>query len=306
MVHESLEPARLLLPSWQAPIARAHLSNKACTVAVASGDGSLQVISKADGQHIQIAIKALQGFGVLFAELDVKAAGQRIKLPAVELPQTDQFFDSITSWLSLATKRMSTILLFTCVQDMMQVLEKNRTEPRTAEVDPITEFLHKPTEYSPSLIQSCGLHQTQHASRIWFTETAGLKYLNFPWLASHDISSFVHEQNRSEMRHLRHQNHHLKQQLEQQSDITMKLRDSMEVLTFQMNKRGPVKRASDTNNVEKTTAAARQRRKAEKRSYEQLLAGKQKALMLHDRQRQATHPRPPSSGRGGAVEQSDP
>ncbi|DBA82998.1 TPA: hypothetical protein ACH3X1_006775 [Trebouxia sp. C0004] len=279
MVHESLEPARLLLPSWQAPIARAHLSNKACTVAVASGDGSLQVISKADGQHIQIAIKALQGFGVLFAELDVKAAGQRIKLPAVELPQTDQFFDSITSWLSLATKRMSTILLFTCVQDMMQVLEKNRTEPRTAEVDPITEFLHK---------------------------TAGLKYLNFPWLASHDISSFVHEQNRSEMRHLRHQNHHLKQQLEQQSDITMKLRDSMEVLTFQMNKRGPVKRASDTNNVEKTTAAARQRRKAEKRSYEQLLAGKQKALMLHDRQRQATHPRPPSSGRGGAVEQSDP
>jgi len=56
----------------------AHLSDKACTVIVASGDGTLQITSKpsaVDGQHTQNAIKALQGFGILFAELDVKAAG---------------------------------------------------------------------------------------------------------------------------------------------------------------------------------------------------------------------------------------
>ncbi len=126
------------------------------------------------------------------------------------------------------------------------------------------------------------------------------------------------------MRQLRHQNHHLKQQLEQQRDITVKLQDSMEVLAFQMNKMGTVNRgqlgctmallqqtaqgsklgggstaqyvqASDTSNDEKLTAAARQRRKAEKRSHELLMAAKQEELRLQDRQMQATHPGPPSS-----------
>ncbi|KAL0024333.1 hypothetical protein WJX79_010756 [Trebouxia sp. C0005] len=67
----------------------------------------------------------------------------------------------------------------------------------------------------------------------------------------------VMEHDHSEMRQLRHQNHHLKQQLEQQReqleqhrDITIKTRDSMD--------------ASDTSSHEKLTAAARQRRKAEK------------------------------------------
>jgi len=124
------------------------------------------------------------------------------------------------------------------------------------------------------------------------------------------------------------------QQLEQQRDITVKLQDRMEVLAFQMNKMGTVNRgqlgctmallqqtargsklgggstaqyvqASDTSNDEKLTAAARQRRKAEKRSHELLMAAKQKELRLQNRQMQATHPGPPSSGSGGAAEQSD-
>ncbi|DBA97702.1 TPA: hypothetical protein ACH3X3_012588 [Trebouxia sp. C0006] len=59
--------------------------------------------------------------------------------------------------------------------------------------------------------------------------------------------------------------------------------------------------ASDTSSDEKLTAAARQRRKAEKRSQEMLIAAKQK----EDRQMQATHPEAPSSGSGGAADQSD-
>ncbi|DBA92363.1 TPA: hypothetical protein ACH3X1_015768 [Trebouxia sp. C0004] len=56
----------------------AHLSDKACTVIVASGDGTLQVTSQTsavEGQQTQTAFKALQGFGILFAQLDVKASG---------------------------------------------------------------------------------------------------------------------------------------------------------------------------------------------------------------------------------------
>ena len=56
----------------------AHLSDQACTVIVASRDGTLQVTSQASavaGQHTQTAVKALQDFGILFAQLDVKAAG---------------------------------------------------------------------------------------------------------------------------------------------------------------------------------------------------------------------------------------
>ncbi|DBA83428.1 TPA: hypothetical protein ACH3X2_006563 [Trebouxia sp. C0005] len=143
------------------------------------------------------------------------------------------------------------------------------------------------------------------------------------------------------MRQLRHQNHHLKQQLEQQReqleqhrDITIKTRDSMDVLACQMNKMRTVNmgqlgctmaplqqivqgsklgggstaqhvQASDTSSHEKLTAAARQRRKAEKRSHEMLLATKQKKVRLPDRQMQATHPGAPLSESGGAADQSD-
>ena len=62
----------------------AHLSDKACTVVVASGDGALQVTSKSsmtDGQHTRTAIRALEDVGIAFAELDMKASG--IPTPAV-------------------------------------------------------------------------------------------------------------------------------------------------------------------------------------------------------------------------------
>ena len=152
------------------------------------------------------------------------------------------------------------------------------------------------------------------------------------WLASHAVCSFAQEH--SGMRQLRHQNHHLKQQLEQQKDSMAKMQDTVDVLAFQMNKMGTVNRgqlgctlallqqtaqgsklgggstaqhvqASDTSSDEKLTAAARQRRKAEKRSQEMLLAAKQKEVRVQDRQMQATHPEAPSSGSGGAADQSD-
>ena len=63
--------------------------------------------------------------------------------------------------------------------------------------------------------------------------------------------------------------------------------------------------ASDTSSDEKLTAVARQRRKAEKRSHEMLMAAKQKEVRLQDRQMQATHPEGPSSGSGGAADQRD-
>ena len=136
------------------------------------------------------------------------------------------------------------------------------------------------------------------------------------------------------MRQLRHQNHHLKQQLEQQKDSMAKMQDTVDVLAFQMNKMGTVNRgqlgctmallqqtaqgskvgggstaqhvqAIDTSSDEKLTAAARQRRKAEKRSHEMLMAAKQKEVRLQDSQMQATHPEGPSSGGGGAADQSD-
>ncbi|DBA88291.1 TPA: hypothetical protein ACH3X1_016551 [Trebouxia sp. C0004] len=49
-------------------------------------------------------------------------------------------------------------------------------------------------------------------------------------------------QEHSEMRQLRHQNHHLKQQLEQHKDSMAKMQDTVDVLAFQMNKMGTVNR----------------------------------------------------------------
>lgn len=135
------------------------------------------------------------------------------------------------------------------------------------------------------------------------------------------------------MRQLRHQNHHLKQQLEQHRESMGKMQDTMDVMAFQMNKMGTVNReqlgctmallqqtaqgsklgggsttqhvqASDTSSDKKLTAAARQRRKAEKRSQEMLMAAKQE-VSLQDRQMQAAQPEGPSSGSGGAAGQSD-
>ena len=152
------------------------------------------------------------------------------------------------------------------------------------------------------------------------------------WLASHAVCSFAQEH--SGMRQLRHQNYHLKQQLEQQKDSMAKMQDTVDVLAFQMNKMGTVNRgqlgctmallqqtaqgsklgggstaqhvqASDTSSDEKLTAAARQCRKGEKRSQEMLLDAKQKEVRLQDRQMQATHPEAPSSRSGGAADQSD-
>ena len=158
----------------------------------------------------------------------------------------------------------------------------------------------------------------------------------FSWLASHTVCSFAQEH--SEMRQLRHQNHHFKQQLEQQleqhRDSMVKMQDTMDVMAFQMNQMGTVYRgqlgctmallqqtaqgsklgggstaqhvqAIDTSSDESLTAAARQRRKAEKRSHEMLMAAKQKEVRLQDSQMQATHPEGPSSGSGGAADQSD-
>ena len=162
------------------------------------------------------------------------------------------------------------------------------------------------------------------------------------WPKTRCVCSNVQEH--SELRQLRHQNHHLKQQIEQQShdfkqqieqqsydfrqqkDITVKLQDSMEVMAFHMNKMSTVNRGQlgctmallqqtaqgsriaggdgstayhlqvrDKSNDENLTAAARQRRKADKRSHEQLLAVKQKALKLRDRQMRASHSGGPSS-----------
>ena len=138
-------------------------------------------------------------------------------------------------------------------------------------------------------------------------------------------------QKHSELRQLRHQNHHLKQQveqqrhdfkqqIEQQKDITVKLQDSLEVMAFHINKMSTINRGQlgcpmaplqqtaqgssiaggdgstahhlqvrDKSNDESLTAAARQRRKADKRLHEQLLAVKQKALKLRDRQMRASH-----------------
>ena len=153
----------------------------------------------------------------------------------------------------------------------------------------------------------------------------------FSWLASHAVCSFVQEH--SEMRQLRHQNHHLKQQLEQHRESMGKMQDTMDVMAFQMNKMGTVNRgqlgctmallqqtaqgsklgggsttqhvqASDTSSDKKLTAAARQRRKAEKRSQEMLMAAKQE-VSLQDRQMQAAQPEGPSSGSGSAAGQSD-
>ncbi|DBB11207.1 TPA: hypothetical protein ACH3X3_006656 [Trebouxia sp. C0006] len=142
----------------------------------------------------------------------------------------------------------------------------------------------------------------------------------------------------SETRQLRHQNHHFKQQLEQQleqhRDSMVKMQDTMDVMAFQMNQMGTVYRgqlgctmallqqtaqgskfgggstaqhvqAIDTSSDESLTAAARQRMKAEKRSHEMLMAAKQKEVRLQDSQMQATHPEGPSSGGGGAADQSD-
>jgi len=64
----------------------------------------------------------------------------------------------------------------------------------------------------------------------------------FSWLASHTVCSFAQEH--SEMRQLRHQNHHLKQQLEQHRDSMVKMQDTMDVMAFQMNKMGTVNRDS--------------------------------------------------------------
>jgi len=158
----------------------------------------------------------------------------------------------------------------------------------------------------------------------------------FSWPASHAVCSFAQEH--SEMRQLRHQNHHFKQQLEQQleqhRDSMVKMQDTMDVMAFQMNQMGTVYRgqlgctmallqqtaqgsklgggstaqhvqAIDTSSDESLTAAARQRRKAEKRSHEMLMAAKQKEVRLQDSQMQATHPEGPSSGGGGAADQSD-
>ena len=143
-------------------------------------------------------------------------------------------------------------------------------------------------------------------------------------------------QKHSELRQLRHQNHHLKQQIEQQKDITVKLQDSLEVMAFHINKMSTINRAQlgcpmaplqqtaqgssiaggdgstahhlqvrDKSNDESLTAAARQRRKADKRSHEQLLAVKQKALKLRNRQTRASHCGGSSSRSGGGADQAD-
>ncbi len=157
----------------------------------------------------------------------------------------------------------------------------------------------------------------------------------FSWPASHAVCSFAQEH--SETRQLRHQNHHFKQQLEQQleqhRDSMVKMQDTMDVMAFQMNQMGTDYRgqlgctmallqqtaqgsklgggstaqhvqAIDTSSDESLTAAARQRMKAEKRSHEMLMAAKQE-VRLQDSQMQATHPEGPSSGGGGAADQSD-
>ncbi|DBA97668.1 TPA: hypothetical protein ACH3X3_012560 [Trebouxia sp. C0006] len=210
--------------------------------------------------------------------------------------------------------------------EMMQVLKKNRPKARSAEVARVTETSRTAALVSGAAMAASALVSMQSPQSTYPAILADAEL----WTSPDSTQVMEH----SGMRQLRHQNYHLKQQLEQQKDSMAKMQDTVGVLAFQMNKMGTVNRgqlgctmallqqtaqgsklgggstaqhvqASDTSSDEKLTAAARQRRKAEKRSQEMLLDAKQKEVRLQDRQMQATHPEAPSSRSGGAADQSD-